>query len=284
MGVFKDRLQILEIHLVDTGKVSRKPVSLLMYRMAATISPIATDQGPLCAPPGKYSDTFPSTHVSQATSPIFKIITTESIAQPELSMSRRRLALNIPSLQRHLSFTSHRNPTTLISPDSSPFELLSVGCLTPMTPAEQIMHTPCHPPDLIRQVPNVTPFQRPALRPWNSNFSSYLPSLLDTAILSPRITDDFNSASSLSQPPARRLSIVTPPDASPVRVPRRLSYSHNLTRSPFSGSQSNRTPLDKALESPLCIRSQRWTRTSSTSETPGNTYFSLPLDITSLRV
>lgn len=56
------------------------------------------------------------------------------------SMSRRRQALNIPTLQRHLSFKRAPDSFTLPLEQSDSFD-----CVTPL---EQVIHTPLEPPSL----------------------------------------------------------------------------------------------------------------------------------------
>lgn len=183
-------------------------------------------------------------------------------------MSQRRLALNIPVLQRHLSFTTYRNSAPLISFNSPPLSLFPLtDCLTPITPAEQILHTPLCPPQINRLDPMATP-NRQSSGSWNSMFASpsgssslYCPSS------SPRLPEIgvLKPSKPSIQSLARRLSLVAPPDASPVHMPRRLSYSRtfaNIKLSPISskvGTSSITCADTQGLDSPLTINTPRWT-------------------------
>ncbi|RDX41219.1 hypothetical protein OH76DRAFT_1412308 [Lentinus brumalis] len=98
-----------------------------------------------------------------------RIVVTSS-TPANASMSRRRMELNIPSLQCQLaippppfdaSSTPSRTPTSLTPTGCSPllsfsrrFSLSAANSAgTPITPVEQIVHTPLTPPKLPRVVP-----------------------------------------------------------------------------------------------------------------------------------
>jgi hypothetical protein len=196
-------------------------------------------------------------------------------------MSRRRLALNIPILQRHLSFTAHRNPAPMISFNSPSLSLLPlIGCLTPITPTEQMVHTPLYPPQLNRPDPKMSPARRKSVS-WNSIFfSPYASSSPHFTSSPPQLPDlDLPRPSKPTiQSLTRRLSLVAPPDASPVHMPRRLSYSRfaNIKLSPLL-SKTGTTPITCAdangLDSPLVINTPRWISRPSVSKHLDYVYF-----------
>lgn len=182
-------------------------------------------------------------------------------------MSQRRLALNIPALQRHLSFTTYRDSAPLISFNSPPLNLLPLAdCLTPITPAEQILHTPLCPPQINRLDPKVMPNRQSGSRNsmFASPYGSSSPYCPPSSPRSPEI-DVLKPPKPSIQSLARRLSLVAPPDASPVHMPRRLSYSRtfaNIKLSPISskvGTSSITCADTQGLDSPLTINTPRWT-------------------------
>lgn len=188
-------------------------------------------------------------------------------SQTTSSMSQRRLALNIPVLQRHLSFTAYRDPAPLISLNSPPTSLLPLAeCLTPITPADQIIHTPLCPPQINRLDPKLTPTRRTTISR-NSLYTSpcgsspYCPSSNPQSPMFRILKPSKPSTQTL----ARRPSLVAPPDASPVHMPRRLSYSRafaNIRLSPISSKFETPSPSctdTRGLDSPLTINTPRWT-------------------------
>ncbi|RDB24127.1 hypothetical protein Hypma_008783 [Hypsizygus marmoreus] len=209
--------------------------------------------------------------------PVFLSQPAQMTGVPEKSMSRRRLALNIPILQRHLSFASHRNSRLISSPDASPHDFFLSMAELPITPTGQILHTPSYPPALIRQDSRMSPFHKGNVRPWSSLFSSESP--LEPTQLSPQQSHTPGSSSPSLQILTRRLSLAAPPEASPVHLPRRLSYSHTFSRnlSPIAQSPLAHCPIyDKSLASPLSIRTQHWIHHSPIHENLGGMYFVLP--------
>ncbi|KAF5386721.1 hypothetical protein D9615_001834 [Tricholomella constricta] len=187
-------------------------------------------------------------------------------AEPEKSMSRRRPVLNIPALQPNLSLTSSCGTKSIFPSEGSIFELLSLAeCLTPITPVEKMLHTPSCPPSLVRHATNVSWPRREPRRSGKSNLSPYSPLLPDFAQPSPQFLATPQTSSPSVQVLHRRLSLVVPPDASPVYAPRRLSYSRSFLRTNLIMTPVN-PPSDKKLASPLSIRSQRPIRSPSIDE------------------
>ncbi|KAI4524122.1 hypothetical protein GGG16DRAFT_88751 [Schizophyllum commune] len=166
------------------------------------------------------------------------------------SMSQRRQALNIPTLHRQLSLARYRSSN-----------LLSEDFLTPITPAEQVLHTPLDPPELLpakAAAAKSKSFATPtSTSPGNASPPSPLHSRaprssLDRFLCSPTLPSP-DSLSPLVQSFGRRLAL-----APPTRLPRRLSYSRGgMLDTPKSPGDTpyfrNLTPREP-LASPLCIQ------------------------------
>ncbi|KAF8969789.1 hypothetical protein BDZ97DRAFT_1792644 [Flammula alnicola] len=164
------------------------------------------------------------------------------------SMSRRRLSSNIPALQGHLSFSISQEACTNTSIGTPGFEDLFPinSCSTPITPLDQIIHTPLCPPLL--QSPDTRKKTLVDSGTYRSPTSK---------IFMPR-----NAVSRVSDNIRRRLSVVAPPEAMPMHAPRRLSYSltYGKTRSPLtrrngplSSEMLNSCIETELLASPLVI-------------------------------
>ncbi|KAL1748138.1 hypothetical protein HDZ31DRAFT_79975 [Schizophyllum fasciatum] len=166
------------------------------------------------------------------------------------SMSQRRQALNIPTLQRQLSLARYRSSN-----------LLSEELPTPITPAEQLLHTPLDPPQLLPAKPAAAKsksFITPTTCASPQDACSPSPSRARAArtnkdrFVSSSVASSPDSLSPLIKSFGRRLTI-----APPTRLPRRLSYSR-------SGLLDVQTPGDtpyfrnltprEPLASPLCIQ------------------------------
>jgi hypothetical protein len=182
---------------------------------------------------------------------------------PSSSMSRRRSSCNMPTLQRILplncvpQYTIHDFDGFKI-----PFPLHP--CSTPITPLDQIIHTPRDPPEI----------QPDARRGSWSPIIATGSSSDSPQVLSPSMSPSVRMAGRLGVRRAmplttdrRRLSVVAPPEAPPMHAPRRLSYSkafgkHNGS-SPLSSRKNSATlgeglaccPENELLASPLAIRS-----------------------------
>ncbi|KAI5899929.1 uncharacterized protein SCHCODRAFT_02525187 [Schizophyllum commune H4-8] len=167
------------------------------------------------------------------------------------SMSQRRQALNIPTLHRQLSLARYRS-SNLLSEDFS----------TPITPAEQVLHTPLDPPELLPAKATAAKrksFATPTSSTSPGNAASPSPlrsraprTSLDRFLCSPTLPSP-DSLSPLVKSFGRRLAL-----APPTRLPRRLSYSRGgMLDTPKSPGDTpyfrNLTPREP-LASPLCIQ------------------------------
>ncbi|KIM48840.1 hypothetical protein M413DRAFT_21151 [Hebeloma cylindrosporum] len=146
-------------------------------------------------------------------------------------------------------------------PSQTPgFGIPSDHSTPPITPFDQIMHTPLQPPELPRPQTRKTP---------NSNASDCaLPLVGPIYYLSTVLTSGLPGAPAPSPNTVRRFSVVAPPNATPMRAPRRLSYTRtsgvgrttlppNSVRMATSPSDNPRTCTDSSilLASPVAIRS-----------------------------
>ncbi|KAJ6623434.1 hypothetical protein B0H10DRAFT_2009700 [Mycena sp. CBHHK59/15] len=159
------------------------------------------------------------------------------------SISVRRSQSNIPSPQSHLSFTAHREPLSALAINTPlPNLIPSSAFSSPFTPADQVLHTPSHPPEPHKG----TPSRRHYHQNWQwsavhlSRFTS--PGLEENS--SPARTPDTPDSPVCNL--TRRLSLVAPPTRS-IYGPRRLSYSQT------------------SLASPVLIRSSLWAPSSPAS-------------------
>ncbi|TRM61763.1 hypothetical protein BD626DRAFT_433764 [Schizophyllum amplum] len=167
------------------------------------------------------------------------------------SMSQRRQALNIPTLQRQLSIARYRSAS-----------LLSEASRTPITPLDQVLHTPSDPPQLLpaKAGAKARNFGTPTNRAETTRPTPNTPlrSTLSRASESPTISSNPKISSPDSLSPlvksfSQRMSM-----AAPMHLPRRLSYSRAAlldTQMPvespyYRNLHSPREPL----ASPLCIQ------------------------------
>ncbi|CAA7270147.1 unnamed protein product [Cyclocybe aegerita] len=238
---------------IQTTRTSKSPVNtktLSKYAISSEYSPVPTNCFAICSS----SDISPAPrHLSDC-----------------LSMSRRRLASNIPTLQSRLSFTSTSCDIKTNWPTEIPsFQMLFPidACSTPITPLEQILHTPFHPPALQRPSPTAR---------GNNPGPSVWTSVDHSADLSP-LANIFSFKFSLCPDReilARRHSVVSPPEVPPLNPPRRLSYSHSSKRdtSPIVSRQFvTAIPLDGSTPSRnLTLASPVAIRPSSASRAPGS--------------
>ncbi|KAJ7752050.1 hypothetical protein B0H16DRAFT_1547232 [Mycena metata] len=161
------------------------------------------------------------------------------------------------SLHKRLSFTTYRDSPLVLSiktplPGLVPPSKFS----SPFTPANQVPHTPFHPPELYKG----TPSKRDRNRHWQ--WSPVLgPRLRSRGVdenVSPVHTPDTADDSPICDL-TRRFSLIAPPSK---HVPRRLSYSHrDASVSPFTPEQRH----GQALASPVFIRSSLWSPSPATS-------------------
>lgn len=183
------------------------------------------------------------------------------------SMSARRLAANIPVLHRRLSLSAYRDPRTTLASHTPIFSFAPfLQCSTPLTPANQVLHTPLSPPDLLRRDrKEMLEKRKTTSLEWPRSPTS--PDAIQSSPSPTPCTPDALHCGP-AQNLMRRLSIATSPDARSLNLPRRLSYSHisnasssPLTIRPDSSPFSARSvqPFNGALASPLYIRSARWT-------------------------
>ncbi|KAF7440756.1 hypothetical protein PC9H_001104 [Pleurotus ostreatus] len=160
------------------------------------------------------------------------------------SMTNRRLALNKPALQHRLTLSALCNLQHHASPDLS-VPSLSPDAAEPITPINQVIHTPLQPPEIPRAA-----LQRPAL----STASSPLVSALT---LSPRPNPSKERSGSPLSPLcdlANALSLLDSPCAT---ISRRLSYFSTRRLSQKSPSSSRKLyggTLGLVLASPLILR------------------------------
>ncbi|KAK7015028.1 hypothetical protein R3P38DRAFT_2999039 [Favolaschia claudopus] len=151
-------------------------------------------------------------------------------SSPCVPLHTRRSA----TLQAQLSFAVLPDP--LIPPSQFP---------SPFTPANQVLHTPLHPPS---EPHKGTPNKRRSSRIWQ--WSPILPS--------PSFNESCLPLGSPGTPVdiTRRFSLLPPP--STKQVPRRLSYSKVYHGSPWMPDMSH----NQALASPVMIRSSFWPASS----------------------
>lgn len=146
-------------------------------------------------------------------------------------------------------------------PTQTPGFAMPTGHSTPITPFDQIMHTPLQPPELPRPGTRKTP---------NSGTSDCLPLVKPICYISTVLTSELPSTPVLIplQNTARRSSVVAPPNATPMRAPRRLSYTRTFgvgrTTLPLTSVRIATSPSDNPrtctensilLASPVAIRS-----------------------------
>ncbi|KIY51071.1 hypothetical protein FISHEDRAFT_71365 [Fistulina hepatica ATCC 64428] len=162
-------------------------------------------------------------------------------------MSRRRLAANIPVLDRRISLGCHHEHVGVHTVnDTPPFPRTEV--LTPITPIGQVMHTPLQPPRLERRESSMPAETSLA---WTVACSPDTPiwTTLDVSLIpSPLFTPD-----SVIQV-VKRLSLAMPSNSQAMHIPRRLSYSSRGRASPASPVDMRFVPTRGLLASPLCIR------------------------------
>lgn len=151
----------------------------------------------------------------RATDPLLS----NSTAHSTLSMSYRRHAANIPTLQRPLSFTMPQFfPTNRSSGDHSSEPVFPIDpCSTPITPLDKIIHTPLYPPSLrrpdIKRMPSDVPVD---IAEDSAPYLCSTPGYFTLGSALSKVSDHIR----------RRLSVVSPPEARSMHAPRRLSYSH----------------------------------------------------------
>lgn len=211
------------------------------------------------------------------------------------SMSRRRLALHIPVLQRHLSLSNHRNLRASSSPKSPAFAfpLALNQCSTPITPIDQVIHTPQCAPEISQREKKQVPLSPPDLdseTQWSPDVAS--PFQLSSALHPLSFNRDTSSHATLTpntpccitqmQDLAHKMTLAESPEVQQTRrlpLPRRLSYSQTsyMTSSPLA-SRSVSSPSERftapprfedALLSPVNIRSSLWA--------PSHPFISAPL-------
>ncbi|KDQ59552.1 hypothetical protein JAAARDRAFT_33132 [Jaapia argillacea MUCL 33604] len=178
--------------------------------------------------------------------------------QSSSSMSRRRLASNIPALHCQVNIPiSQSFPSAVSSEGFIPSEPQTP---IPQTPLEQMLHTPLEPPETPRHT--VRPEERSKLTAsqWSTGLPSPLAAYYSPTFQSEMALSSANSSRSSSpvpgRPPMLRLHSKTRPV---LCLPRRLSYSHatRMPPSPLSASGTERffnpSPIarDGALSSPL---------------------------------
>jgi hypothetical protein len=146
------------------------------------------------------------------------------------SMSQRRLALNIPTLQRRISFT----PTFNLAKKAD-----STESTTPYTPVDQIMHTPTVPPKL---------------SPIITSRASYYVSRLSPSSDSPGISPDVY--------PFFKFNL------SKAALSRRLSYNRGIPSPTLHVATAFARPSSD-LQSPALIPSHPCTPTAEPT-TPGS--------------
>ncbi|KAF5330705.1 hypothetical protein D9619_005960 [Psilocybe cf. subviscida] len=192
---------------------------------------------------------------------IFSKSVSPSAKPRSFSMTRRRSSCNMPTLQRILPLNCVPQYTIYdFEGFKIPFPVHP--CSSPITPLDQIIHTPRAPPVLHPDA------RRGSWSPvTGTGYSSNSPQI-SSSFMSPsvRVAGRMRGAMP-STSDRRRLSVVAPPEAPPMHAPRRLSYSkafakHNST-SPLSGRKNSATlgeglaccPENELLASPLAIRS-----------------------------
>jgi len=160
---------------------------------------------------------------------------------PCVSLSARRSA----SLHSRLSFTAYRDLPPVLSIKTPLPNLISPSKFpSPFTPANQVLHTPFHPPEPHK----VTPSKRHRSRNWQWS----------PVLASPGIDENCPPAHTPDTPDSpicdltRRFSLIAPPSSS-QHVPRRLSYSQVCT-SPWTPESRH----SQALASPAMIHSSLW--------------------------
>ncbi|KAJ7738476.1 hypothetical protein DFH07DRAFT_840906 [Mycena maculata] len=177
-------------------------------------------------------------------------------ASPCASISARRLGCNMPSLRTPISFTAHRDSPPVLPLETPLPNLIPPSKFSsPFTPANQVLHTPFHPPEPHK----VTPSKRHRNRNWQ-----WSPVLFSHVTTSPQVEENMSPAPAHTPTSpysplrnlTRRLSLVAPPTSS-VHVPRRLSYSQACA-SPWTPESRH----SHALASPVLIRSTLWTPAS----------------------
>ncbi|KAF8212440.1 hypothetical protein K438DRAFT_1806515 [Mycena galopus ATCC 62051] len=157
---------------------------------------------------------------------------------PRVSPSTRRSA----SLQSQDSPTASRNSPLVLSIKTPLPKLISPSKFSLLTPANQVLHNPFHPPELQK----LTPSQRHRNRNWQWS-----------PAVSPGIDEDCAPVNTPETPDSpireltRRFSLIAPPSSK--RVPRRLSYSQAYA-SPWTPESRH----SQALASPAMIRSSFW--------------------------
>ncbi|KAL4267306.1 hypothetical protein AB1N83_000861 [Pleurotus pulmonarius] len=160
------------------------------------------------------------------------------------SMTNRRLASNKPALQHRLTLNALCNLQHLVSPELS-LPLLSPDAAQPITPIDQVIHTPLQPPEIPR-----TALQRPAL--------STIPSpLLSTSTVSPRPNPQKEPFGSPFSPLCDLANALTLLDTPCATISRRLSYfsARRLSqKSPSSSRTLYGGTIGLVLASPLILR------------------------------
>ncbi|KAJ7046578.1 hypothetical protein C8F04DRAFT_1060980 [Mycena alexandri] len=168
------------------------------------------------------------------------------------SISARRSA----SLQNQPSFTTYRDSLPVLSIKTPLPSLVPPSKFSsPFTPANQVLHTPFHPPELYKGTPSKR--DRNRYWQWSPVLGPQLRGVDENA--SPVHTPDTTDDSSICDL-TRRFSLIAPPSCK--HVPRRLSYSHrDPSASPFTPERRH----GQALASPVLIRSSLWSPSPITS-------------------
>lgn len=177
------------------------------------------------------------------------------------SISPCLTASHMPALKLNQSLTKSNHISTLDS------------CSTPYTPLNQILRTPPYPPQLQHMAIKRTPPRSiPFVSPWSTTEAIKRTPPRSITFVSPwSTTESCGISTPLSKFAAvslnRRLSTVVPPDAIPLRAPRRLSYSHGYRNfsQPCSGAVDasdleNTNSNAKPLASPVTLRSASFCR------------------------